>query len=68
MQRRTDPVHAPEREAERPVTVGRERRPYTAPRLESLGSWTALTLEQSVGLTFIRALLVDLALGWHDDH
>ena len=53
MERRTD--HDSTRASERDhVSAPESRRRYATPVLERLGSWRALTLEQSVGITWIR--------------
>lgn len=64
MQCRTDPVQTPDRQHGQSRTDGKERQPYAAPQLEHLGNWTALTLEQSVGIAFIRAILAEELLWW----
>ena len=43
-----------------------QRHPYVAPALERLGSWSALTLEQSIGVAFLRALF-DNGVWWPDE-
>ena len=36
-----------------------ERRPYHAPALEPLGNWTALTLSQSVCVTYLDGICLE---------
>ena len=57
---------ARDRYGERPTFARKPRQPYVAPALERLGSWSALTLEQSVGVAFLRALF-DGSYWWPDE-
>ena len=50
MQDRTDLEGTADREHARETTTDDDRRPYVSPRLEHLGSWTALTRQPSVGI------------------
>lgn len=45
-----NPIPAPARPA---PPAEPARRPYAAPSLEHLGTWSALTLQQSVPITFL---------------
>lgn len=65
MQHRYDRGSTPDRGPERAASAREQRQPYIAPVLEPLGSWSALTLEQSVGIAFIRAIFGD-QLWWPD--
>jgi len=47
---------ARDRHLERALVARKPRQPYVAPALEHLGGWSALTLEHSVGVAFLRAL------------
>ena len=51
---------------EHALTARKPRQPYVAPALERRGSWSALTLEQSVGVAFSRALF-DGGYWWPDE-
>jgi len=55
-----------DRHREHSLTARKPRQPYVAPALEPLGSWSALTLEQSVGVAFLRALF-DGGYWWPDE-
>lgn len=65
MQRWNDLGGAPDRDHQRP-SAPEQRHPYVAPALERLGSWSALTLEQSIGVAFLRALF-DNGVWWPDE-
>jgi hypothetical protein len=66
MQHRNDPGIAPDRGHERAAFAHEHRQPYVAPALERLGGWSALTLEQSIGVAFLRALF-DNGVWWPDE-
>ncbi len=66
MQGRHGPEDIRDRHHERAIFVRESRQPYVAPALERLGSWSALTLEQSVGIAFLRALF-DGGYWWPDE-
>jgi hypothetical protein len=51
MQSRIESDPSPDRTTPLP-RAEQERRPYVAPALEPLGRWNALTLQQSVGISF----------------
>jgi hypothetical protein len=54
MHRRTDLDSSPNPECDPAATPPTPRQSYETPVLEHLGSWRALTLEQSVSITWIR--------------
>jgi hypothetical protein len=66
MGHRSDLEDARERYRERTLPARKPRQAYVAPALERLGSWSALTLEQSVGVAFLRALF-DGGYWWPDE-
>ena len=51
-----DRDRASDRDPAQLVVNGEARRPYPAPALEHLGSWSALTLQQSVPILSFLAL------------
>ena len=66
MLRRHDLEDTRDRYHDGTTSARKMRQPYVAPALERVGSWSALTLEQSVGVAFSRALF-DGAYWWPDE-
>ena len=55
---------APQSEGQLPSTSNDAREPYATPRLDALGTWQALTLQQSVPITgFHRGTEPDTGMG-----
>jgi hypothetical protein len=66
MQYRIGPEGARDLHREHALTARKPRQPYVAPALELVGSCRALTLEQSAGVAFLRALF-DVGYWWPDE-
>jgi hypothetical protein len=54
---RTDSERTPGPDGGPSPALDSHRQAYVSPRLERLGSWSALTLQQSVGLSSIGAFV-----------
>ena len=64
MQRHADLPQPDDRERQHRDPPGDAREPYVAPALERLGSWSTLTLQQSVGISGFTSAYMNPDLWW----